>query len=73
MAQKTNGYVTPGDAGKLLNVSEKTLARYATEGYRAADGTLKILAHVRTPGGHRRFLKQAVNDLAAELGIAERL
>jgi predicted site-specific integrase-resolvase len=73
MGNEGNGYVRSGDAAKFLHVSTGTMSRYAKEGYRAADGTLTILPHVRTPGGHRRFEREAVNKLAAELGITERL
>lgn len=51
-------YMTTGDVAKILQVSPKTVARWAKEGK---------LPHILTLGGHRRF------PAAAILGIARRL
>jgi DNA-binding transcriptional MerR regulator len=73
MAQKTTEYVPVGPVAKLLHVSEKTVARWSTEGYTDADGEKHQIPSVRTLGGHRRYSVAVVNELAEFYGIAERL
>ena len=73
MAQKTAEYVPVGPVAKLLHVSEKTVARWSTEGYTGSDGEKHQIPHVRTLGGQRRYSVAVVNDLAELQGITERL
>jgi len=54
-------YMRAGDVARLLHVSPKTVARWASEGK---------LAYVRTLGGHRRFAGEAVRELVRRLGVA---
>lgn len=44
--------LTPKEAAAELGVSAKTITRWCREGK---------LAHIRTPGGHRRILKADVD------------
>ena len=44
----------PGEVAKLLGVDPKTVTRWAEKG---------MLPHIRTPGGHRRFRKSAVDKI----------
>jgi excisionase family DNA binding protein len=46
--------VTPGYLAQLFHVSPKTVSRWARKG---------LIAEVRTPGGHRRFRTQDVQEL----------
>lgn len=52
-------YLRAGEAAALLNVSPKTVSRWAKEGK---------IPHIRTLGGHRRFPREAVERIARELG-----
>lgn len=54
-----NGYIGPKDAARLLHVSEKTVSRWATEGY--------IPQVLVTLGGHRRFKREVIEKLAREM------
>lgn len=45
--------LTPSEVAKWFAVDPKTVARWAKSGR---------LRHVRTPGGHRRYLKEDVMD-----------
>lgn len=73
MAQKAAEYVPVGPVAKLLHVSEKTVARWSTEGYTGSDGEKHKIPHVRTLGGQRRYSVAVINELAEEHDIAERL
>ncbi|CAN5554344.1 hypothetical protein BH20ACT23_BH20ACT23_29060 [soil metagenome] len=48
-------YITTGQAAKILRVSPKTVARWAKDGR---------LPHILTLGGHRRFPRSAVDEVA---------
>jgi excisionase family DNA binding protein len=52
------GYLKPAQAAAILQVSQKTVSRWAREG--------KLPYH-RTLGGHRRYEEQAIRELLAEL------
>ncbi len=47
--------LTPAEVADRFRVDRRTVVRWATEGK---------LASVRTLGGHRRFLRREVEDLA---------
>ena len=51
-------YLRTSEVAKILRVSSKTVSRWAREGR---------LPHVITLGGHRRFPKGAVTELATRL------
>ena len=51
-------YLRTSEVAKILRVSSKTVSRWAREGR---------LPHVITLGGHRRFPKGAVTELADQL------
>lgn len=53
-----DSYLTTGEVAKILHVSPKTVARWATEGK---------IPHLVTLGGHRRFPSAAVRELARRL------
>lgn len=46
-------YMTPGEVAKLLRVDVKTVQRWAQDGK---------LPYIRTPGGHRRYPRAAVEE-----------
>lgn len=46
--------LTPGETAALFRVKPKTVARWADEGR---------LPSVKTPGGHRRFRRSAIEAL----------
>ena len=48
--------LTPAEAAAIFRVAPRTLARWSAAGR---------LTAVRTPGGHRRYLKDEVIDLVA--------
>jgi excisionase family DNA binding protein len=47
-------YLKTAEVARRLHVSSKTVARYAR---------LRMLPHVTTPGGHRRYPEPAVIEL----------
>lgn len=51
-------YVTAGEAARMLRVSPKTVSRWADKG---------LISCMVTLGGHRRFLKAAVESAAREM------
>jgi excisionase family DNA binding protein len=51
-------YLRAGDVARLLHVSPKTVARWASEGK---------LPYVRTLGGHRRFSGARIQELVERL------
>jgi excisionase family DNA binding protein len=53
-------YLRAGDVARLLHVSPKTVARWATEGK---------LPYVRTLGGHRRFAGPQIQELVDRLAV----
>ena len=60
--EKSDSYLTPTQAGKLLNVAPVTVRAWALEGR---------LDFTTTPGGHRRFKKSDILQFAQEKGIQE--
>ena len=57
-------YLRAAEAAAYLNVSAKTVSRWAKEGK---------VPHIVTLGGHRRFPREAIERLARRLSAAERL
>jgi excisionase family DNA binding protein len=53
-------YIRTAEAAKILHVSAKTVSRWAKDGK---------IPHVVTLGGHRRFPRAAVRELARKLQI----
>lgn len=47
-------YLTAGEVARLLHVSPKTIGRWATQG---------LIPCLVTLGGHRRFLREDVNEI----------
>ena len=58
-AQKTS-YLRVGEAAEILQVSPKTVCRWAMDGK---------LPFQRTLGGHRRYPERAIRELAASLQV----
>ncbi|MGZ5051195.1 MAG: response regulator [Methylobacter sp.] len=56
-------YLTPSEAAKLLMVSPITVRAWAQKG---------LLPSETTPGGHRRFLREAVEQFAKQCKTASR-
>ena len=46
--------LTPGEVAKLFRVDPKTVTRWAASGR---------IGSIRTPGGHRRFMKSEIEAL----------
>ena len=58
---QTNGneeYLRAGEAAEILHVSPKTMSRWAKEGR---------VPHIVTLGGHRRFARKAIEELAERM------
>lgn len=53
-------YLTTGEVAKMLGVQPKTVSRWAKEGR---------LPFLKTLGGHRRYSKVAIEQLAKELWV----
>jgi excisionase family DNA binding protein len=53
-------YLRVGEAAEILQVSPKTVCRWAMDGK---------LPYQRTLGGHRRYPEQAIRELAASLQV----
>ena len=51
-------YLTPGEVARLLHVSPKTITRWANRG---------LLPCVVTLGGHRRFRREDVDEIARRM------
>jgi excisionase family DNA binding protein len=58
VAARPSSYLLVGEVAELLQVSTKTVCRWAMEGK---------LPFRRTLGGHRRYPEQAIRELAARL------
>ena len=52
-------YIASSDVARMLHVSPKTVSRWARDGR---------LPFIRTLGGHRRYPKVEIEDLARSLG-----
>jgi excisionase family DNA binding protein len=57
---RPSSYLRVGEAAKILQVSPKTICRWAMDGK---------LPFQRTLGGHRRYPEQAIRELAASLQV----
>ena len=57
---RPSSYLRVGEAAEILQVSPKTVCRWAMDGK---------LPYQRTLGGHRRYPEQAIRDLAASLQV----
>jgi excisionase family DNA binding protein len=55
-------YLTTTEAANAIGVHPNTLRGYADQG---------LIAHVRLPGGHRRFTHEAVESFKARLANPE--
>ena len=55
-----SSYLRVGEAAEILQVSPKTVCRWAMDGK---------LPFQRTLGGHRRYPEQAIRELAASLQV----
>jgi excisionase family DNA binding protein len=55
-----SAYLRVGEAAEILQVSPKTVCRWAMDGK---------LPFQRTLGGHRRYPEQAIRELAASLQV----
>jgi len=58
ISRQPSSYLLVGEVAELLQVSTKTVCRWAMEGK---------LPFRRTLGGHRRYPEQAIRELAASL------
>jgi excisionase family DNA binding protein len=58
MSIRSHTYLTTAEVADVLQVSPKTVTRWAREGK---------LPHSRTPGGHRRYPGDSIRKLATEL------
>ena len=52
-------YLSPAEAARVLHVSPKTVSRWASHGW---------LPCVVTLGGHRRFRREDVEEIARRMG-----
>lgn len=52
-------YLTPSQVAEMLHVSPKTVSRWATQGF---------LPCLVTLGGHRRFLREDVDEVLRKMG-----
>lgn len=59
MTQDDRSYLTAGEVADRLKVSPKTVARWAKAGF---------LPYLSTLGGHRRFPRSAVDEVARKMG-----
>jgi excisionase family DNA binding protein len=57
-APNTATFLHPAEVAAILQVSPKTVSRWAQEG---------LLPYQRTLGGHRRYPESAIRELAASL------
>jgi excisionase family DNA binding protein len=63
-ARAERDYLRAAEAAAYLNVSPKTVSRWAKEGK---------VPHIVTLGGHRRFPRNEIQRLARELSSGQRL
>lgn len=57
-SQPKSEYLAPGEVARMLHVSPKTVNRWAHEGR---------IACIVTLGGHRRFPRQEIERIAAQM------
>jgi excisionase family DNA binding protein len=60
--RKPHTHLTTAEVAEILQVSPKTVTRWAREGK---------LPFTRTLGGHRRYPRGAIRQLAADLGLPD--
>lgn len=60
---ETRDYLRAAEAAAFLNVSPKTVSRWAKEGK---------VPHIVTLGGHRRFPRKEIEKIARQLSAGER-
>ncbi len=58
-AKRVDGYLTTGEAARLLGVSPKTVSRWADQGR---------IVHLVTIGGHRRFARSVIEQTRVAMG-----
>lgn len=58
-AQGDDALLTPAEVAKLFKVDPKTVTRWAKD---------RLIASIRTPGGHRRFRKSTIDAAMEEWG-----
>jgi len=63
-ARAERDYLRAAEAAAYLNVSPKTVSRWAKEGK---------VPHIVTLGGHRRFPRNEIQRLARELSAGQRM
>jgi excisionase family DNA binding protein len=63
-ARAERDYLRAAEAAAYLNVSPKTVSRWAKEGK---------VPHIVTLGGHRRFPRNEIQRLARELSSGQRI
>ncbi len=56
--QQDDNYLGPGEVARMLHVSPKTVSRWASQGW---------LPCLVTLGGHRRFRREDVEEIAREM------
>ena len=61
MKKKGKQYLTPNEVAEMMMVSPVTVRQWASKGE---------LPALTTPGGHRRFVKQDIEDFARQRGLA---
>lgn len=61
MKNKSRQYLTPNEVAEMLMVSPVTVRQWASKGE---------LPALTTPGGHRRFVRQDIEDFARQRGLA---
>ncbi|MDP8936232.1 MAG: helix-turn-helix domain-containing protein [Actinomycetota bacterium] len=60
--EKEMDYLAPGDVARVLHVSPKTVSRWASQGW---------LPCLVTLGGHRRFRREDVEEVARKMAAEE--
>ena len=60
VTSRSSSYLRVGEAAEILQVSPKTVCRWALDGK---------LPFQRTLGGHRRYPEQVIRELAASLRV----
>ena len=60
ITSRPSSYLRVGEAAEILQVSPKTVCRWAMDGK---------LPFQRTLGGHRRYPEEAIRELAASLQV----
>jgi len=61
MKARSRQYLTPNEVAEMMMVSPVTIRQWASKG---------DLPALTTPGGHRRFVRQDIEDFARQRGLA---